>query len=748
MAVNEIRYKGVTYATDQDIWASSGELYETKALKCDSLEANTLSVTVSDSDRSIMTFKKNDKVEYWRDGKLMGIFYLQSVERVGPEAYTLYALSAVGLLMTRSHPGGIYTGETAGDVIRSICGSVPVLVESVYKDRKLYGWLPYVQPPAASARDNLAEVLFALGAFLGVDRNGVLRVEKLWGGYSCTIGPDRIYADNCSVKVTDPVSSVEVTEHQWVKSTDEVTLFDGTATAGTLVTFSDPAYDLVGDGVTVLESGANYAVLSAGTGTLKGKSYNHLTRTVSRVVTEDAEENIVTIQDAHLVSITNSADVSRRLAQYYRHRETIQVDTNPHAGPPGAVVQMWHPWDNQYVQATVAQRDTSISGLLKSGTDALVGFTPPQPETADYYDTRVILTGSGEWEIPVGVISYTRVLIGGGDGGWSGLRGSNAPLPDVINRTESDSDRRIRIAVIPYSEGGAGGEPGAPGAGGKVLVETVLDAVPGTKITYSCGKGGAGGVYSADGSVQGAVGGATTMGGSSSDDGSSSDAGYVDAGTGQVFATPGANGIAGSKGHGYSSVNDNYVDNPSPEIVVDGVAYTPGEDNDTSDEGGRGTWTSEPYGRVAWEWTGGLGGGAAYKANGSKGSANGWGAATSSSASATGSSGGRGATALPPPKADAQYGKGGAGGNGGGGAGSNGVAMARQIIKSGVSASNAKLTVTHPATGYGGAGSNGGEGADGCIILFLHSTTTIKTGPLVEANHKWLLDSLGRWLIV
>ena len=74
--------------------------------------------------------------------------------------------------------------------------------------------------------------------------------------------------------------------------------------------------------------------------------------------------------------------------------------------------------------------------------------------------------------------------------------------------------------------------------------------------------------------------------------------------------------------------------------------------------------------------------------------------------------------------------------------------MARQIIKSGVSASNATLTVTHPATGYGGAGSNGGEGADGCIILFLHSTTAVKTGPLVEANHKWLLDSLGRWLIV
>ena len=76
----------------------------------------------------------------------------------------------------------------------------------------------------------------------------------------------------------------------------------------------------------ITEQGDNYAILSAGTGTLTGKSYNHLTRIVRRTVTEGAEENVVTVSDATLVSLTNSVDVAKRMADYYRHRETIRVD--------------------------------------------------------------------------------------------------------------------------------------------------------------------------------------------------------------------------------------------------------------------------------------------------------------------------------------------------------------------------------------------------------------------------------------
>ena len=779
MATNEIRYKGVTYATDQDIWASTGTLYETKSLKCDSLEANTISVTVSDSDQSIMSFAKNDRVEYLRDGKLMGIYYLQSVERVGPVSYTLNAVSAVGLLMTRSHPGGIYTGETAEEVIRSICGDIPVLVESVYASRKIYNWLPYVQPPASSARDNLAEVLFVLGAWLGVDRDGVLRVEKLWDGYSCTIGPARIHAEGAAVQYTDPVSSVEVTEHQYVKSSEEVTLFDGTATEGTLVIFDAPAYDLVGSGISVLESGANYAVLSAGTGTLKGKRYNHLTRTVSRTVTEGAEENVITIQDAHLVSITNSVEISRRLAQYYSCRETIQVDTNPHAGPPGAVVQMWHPWDGQYVQTTIAQRDTVISGLLKSSTDALVGFLPPQPETAEYFDSRKILTGSGEIDIPAGATAITAVLIQAGQGAGCGHPGESSDPKNFSWSTSSVSFSGT------WATGGKGGQPGLPGAGGRVL-QVNLEVGDATKLSYNCGKGGAAAPYDPEATdVLGAEGTDTTLiiNGTtySSADGTSTDAGYTDPVTGETFAAKGKLGVAGGAGSG---LDPNVKDFTGSDWEI------PTPAGSVTDEDGK-VWSGGIYNKIdgselpksvsadmsfdgqlshgyyeTWASTA-MGSGAAVGSPGNSETGT-FGTAYANkvkigtetdpdtgkehdifriTAVAQGCAGLPGADAKTPPKTPSKYGTGGTSGHGGGGASAPGWAV-RGTAGSPQGGNKLSGGLYPGEAAEGGAGIAGSAGADGCLILFFHQEHQTQVGAVVTSDTKWLLDSLGRWMIV
>lgn len=709
MALNEIRYKGAAYAVDGDIWTSSGSWYETKSLKCDSLEANSFEVTVSDSDRVITSFRKNDKVEYFRDGRRMGIFYLQTVERVGPGSYHLSGLSAVGLLMTRKHNGGIYTGQTAGEVIRDICGDIPVKVESVYESRKLYGWLPYVQPSQSSARDNLAEVLFAIGAWLGVDNDGVLRVEKLWDGTASAIGPGLIHAEGCSVQYTDAVSAVEITEHQWVPSSDAVTLFEGTTEQGALIVFDDPAHDLTADGFTILESGANYAVVSAGSGTLTGQGYTHITRIIRKTVAEDAEENVVAITDAHLVSLTNSVDVANRTADYYRHRETIQVDINPLSGPPGNVVQIYHPWDKVMVSACIAERETTISGLLKSGIQALVGFTPPQPDAAEYYDERILLTGSGTYTIPAGVSTIRAVLIGKGTDGEAGHNGYGSSTAGATLENKENGS----WGGIPAGEGGKGGRGGP---GGKIFIVTI-DSIGSRSFFYN------------------ASGDEVSFGSYSSADGASSESGYVDPITQETFARKGKDGVAGGKGGsvgssgdsvgehhggaGRSSWSESYETGKSP--ILQGNDYSV-----------RGSVT-------------GLGGGGA--SNGADGNS----AAKSTikfqrrslspdilvdpdGLGADGSDGSDGEN----------YGDGGDAGDGGGGAGA--------IGKVTISISPAP-TVSH-SVGWsgcfspGGKGGKGGKGKAGCIILYFRRPKAIQPGPLVTSDGKWLLDSLGRRIIV
>ena len=763
MSLNTVKYKGELLAEDERISTDTpGVLGEYKELRADALEADTLDITVLSESGTIRNFKKNDKIEYFRSGSRVGVYYLQSVTRVGPKLYTLSALSAVGLLIVRPHRGGIYTGQTVAEVVAEICGDIPILIETVYRNIKLYGWLPI-----ASARDSLVQVLFAIGSWLHTDENGTLRVQKLWNGTASIIGPGSVHAANIQVKYLDPVSSVAVTEHQYIAGTEDVTLFEGTAQQGDVIEFDEPAHSLTAEGFTVLESGANYAVLSAGTGKLTGKSYVHNRRVVTRTVTKGAAENVEEIADATLVSLVNSSAVAQRMAAYYACREQLTVDVNPAAEHAGHVVSLWNEWDKQQTLACIASRETKISGLLKSRTSALVGFLPPQPESSEYFDERVLLTGSGTWTVPEGVTTYTKVLIGGGQGGKHGGKGE-----DGKQRTASWSEgmytRYNWSGYLPgaISKGGVGGEGGV---GGKVLVETVNDATPGESIAYSCGAAGAG--ATTDG-AEGENGTATTMGGSSSDSGSSSNIGYTDPVTGEVFAAKGDTGIAGGDSGGCSDVSAY----PNPTVsgclyVGQGIAEATGVVDEDGKVWKSGAWllyknTQQIYGtgnsasadgdlsHGAVECSASCSGpsGAAVGANGSDGSAtNCWATAgkegnpTYMYAYASPGYPVNGANAATAPKKPSAYGKGGRGGHGGGAGGCGGYSATGKTTSSTMTQ---KTQANTRGVGTGGLGSVGGEAGDGCIIIYYRKKKELQSGPLVTSNNLGLLDSLGRRMIV
>ena len=744
MAVNEIRYKGVSYATDDDIKIPSGILYEVKALRSDSLEANSLTVTVFSDDKAIMGFAKNDKVEYFRDGRRVGVYYLQTVERVGSDAYTLSALSALGRLITMRHAGGIYTGQTVAEVVPQICAPVAVMIESVYASRQLYGYLPYSNPDkekgnGRSARDNLSQVLFAIGASLGTDENGVMRVEKLWDGVSATVTADQINEDSCSTVYEAPVSAVEITEHQWIKSQDAVTLFEGTAEDGALVTFEEPAHSLTAEGFAITEQGDNYAILSAGTGTLTGKSYNHLTRIVRRTVTEGAEENVVTVSDATLVSLTNSVDVAKRMADYYRHRETIRVDVEPGTERAGRVVQIFHPWDKEMVQACVESRETVISGILNSQISALVGFTPAQPEAAEYLDERIVLTGSGEFQIPEGTTTIHYVMISAGQGGRCGEKGEDTQSGPKFSWTNPVFEDRVDGYALAL--GGKGGPGGKGGMGGRI-VEGDLDVSQLKSLAYACGKSGKGAEFSPD-DLPGTNGTDTVFHGMTTAGASAPDWGFTDPITGEQFGGVGEDGLPGGDGAGRDPAVSEYTDDSVQKYVngtiaydEDGNAFTPGPVAGSEGKVSMTRIASTSTPRSFGWYSSGLGGGPAAGANGKAGSS-GRGLPGETTVDVTGGSGADGMTATLTPSKPKRYGRGGRGGYGGGGAGSGGIAV-----------KNGNGTITPGTPGSGGLGGPGGPSADGCIILYYRKFGQAKAGPLVQRGGGLFFDRLNKLFIV
>ena len=800
MSLNTVKYKGELLAEDERISTDTpGVLGEYKELRADALEADTLDITVLSESGTIRSFKKNDKVEYFRSGSRVGVYYLQSVTRVGPKLYTLSALSAVGLLIVRPHRGGIYTGQTVAEVVAEICGDIPVLVETVYRGIKLYGWLPI-----ASARDSLVQVLFAIGAWLHTDENGTLRVQKLWNGTASIIGPGSVHAANIQVKYLDPVSAVAVTEHQYIAGTEDVTLFEGTAQQGDVIEFDEPAHTLTAEGFTILERGANYAVLSAGTGKLTGKSYVHNRRVVTRTVTEGAAENVEEITDATLVSLVNSSAVAQRMAAYYACREQLTVDVNPAGEHAGHVVSLWNEWDKQQTLACIASRETKISGLLKSRTSALVGFLPPQPDTTVIYNERDLISESGDWTIPDNVTELHYVLISGGSGGLAGEAGNAGSSSN--NATAS---AKGGSSYTPGGKGGKGGAGGLGGSGGKV-VSGDITVTPGNVLHISVGTGGGAGEDGTDTTL--------TVGEIvySSADGASSAIGYTDATTGETFAATGDSGENGGNGgdggrFGDSSSSTSGADGESVgentggsggvSSTGSGGQYISSYPNyivtstgsETKLSGGEtfsgyvrismnestGIFTLSNYQTVTYTYgqrpaytrfySGGNGsqtvtgtdisgtptnyysqpikvtGVPSYSSPGyyyGKAGGGGGGASGKNNGSAGSSGpGGKGADGGTQPD-ETVYGKGGPGGNGGGGGGGAGGSGA---------STNAKYTESYTSYGssggVGGAAGIAGGGAPGCVILYYGKPKLIPSGWLKDKNGKLVLDRLGRRII-
>lgn len=754
MARNKIVYRGTTYDR-----LAAGTVYLSKSLLGDELEPNTLSVTVETESKALLSFEIDDPVTYfYRDNK-RGTFYLQSVTQVAWNKYDLYATGAIGLLLKRVHRGGIYSGTSAESLLSSICGPIPFRMQTRFSNSKLYGWLPYVKPPASSARDNFMKVLFALGATVTEDLDGALKIEELWDGVSGDAQKNRM-GQGASVIREGKVTSVSLIEHQWVQGGDQTDLFEGTAAQGTEIVFDEPMYNLTASGFSILERGANYAKLSAGSGTLRGTAYVHNTRLIETKILNSSTENVISVEDQTLISLVNSSGAAKRLANYYKCLETIDAPLVYNLENPGELLTTYHPFDKTNVSACIKTEEITMSNKLKSQSTLLVGFTPIRQEGSESYEYHVVLTGSGTFTFPEGTTSARAVLIGAGGAGFDGSPGGDSTetwedeeiKTTRINLTApttsaSDSSNVSNRGAGTPGNGGAGGAAGTPGK----VYEVTFSPSSGSRISYACG---------VKGTSNGALGGATTFGSYSSNSGSTSSAGYTDIITGITYAKSGDSGADGGKG-GSGADGESVGD-------VSGGKQEPSGSATRSDSDTQRASSSNMYMDIdatANFSLGAAGGGGAGGNSGSNSGTPGGDAEVGSvRLSITtgyinafvypnkGGTGGDGADG-----ADASvYGCSGSGAGGGGGAGGDSSASsnvsAQYYVYNITTQTRTDFSINNNAGGAavrkGGAGGKGGAGADGCIILYYGVTTPVQDGQLKDKNGLMLLDKYGRRLIV
>lgn len=695
MSIVRLNYNGIDYI--DEIAADGGSIEMTHAMVGETLAADTLTVPVIVSDKPIRIigadqddidfivssddyivcasndvvapdYIKNAPGYLYFNNDLVTKQFLYQIRRENKHAHKMTFYSAIWLLDFSKHFGGLYTGEPAGDVLADIMGEIPYTVDEDIAAIQIYGYLPY-----DTRRNNLHKFLMATGAAVKNAPDGSLRITSLSDTVVGTFDQTRIFVGG-TVEEKIPCTAAQVTEHNYIESSEEVTLYENTSVNTELITFAEPYHDYSITNGTILESGVNYVKFEgAGLVTIKGKKYIHITRviTVGDEPTGSPDDVVRTVSENTLITPFNAVDIAERIYEYFSVSKSIKQDVRFGYERPGDVVKVVDPYTKELVTATIKSMSIALgSAEIRANSEFLVGYTPPSLISG--FTNYTVLTGSGEWTVPEGVTKIRVIIVGAGSGGAGGKKGQNGPQ------------------ITSDNYGGEGGEGGEGGAGGLIL-EINMIVAPSAHISYSCGSGGTGG----NPNSQGTAGTNTIFGSYSSALGRQWPDGYTEPKTGMILGKSGNTGIKG--GRGRSSFEDAEED----IIEYDGMTYYPGQNGATEYRGGDNAGYA----------IGGGGGGAAVGSNGANGADGVWlwenwtgGYGDYRGYWAHHGKGGKGADATIDGEDGASYGCGGSGGHGGGGGG--------------WAAGNLPHFDIPGRPGQGGNGSKGGDGADGCVIVY------------------------------
>lgn len=709
-------------------------------------------------------------VKIYEDNKLKATMYVTDItpanqRDVGDELYQMQCVSAIGILSRMEHYGGIYTGNTVGSIIASIMGDLSYSINSALSAVQLYGWLPYVK----DARKNLNKVLFASGAIVTRTTGGNVYFTYPSQATAKAIPRGRTFYGGIVAK-KEHKSEITVVEHGYYQSLEaqEELIFDntqGVAGSNTRITFDEPYYAYRGDGLTVVSSSANYAVIT-GVGYLYAKKYVHTQRPVTQTIDTIGEPEIMNVSDQTLVSSLNVNGIVNRLVNYYSTAKIRTFDIEVKDERPGDLVEFYDRRDNANT-GYIKSIDETASSFWRGTVNAVTDWTPTKGGN-DFTKYTIVTDADlseGVWTVPSNMRGKRArvVLFSGAEGGQGGYAGEtmgrvsgSSANKRVYSSSSGSRETTVGGLQDGVQRGGKGGKGGAGGASATRMINIDVDSLKSSyMVSFGAGgKGGAGGTVTRDSKFNvkvtnpqmGGQGFDSVFNGVPTSMGSVFRGTYVNLITGKSVTGVGENGKSGADGGrgGYSE----QIRGPFNE-QADANAYNYSSQGKGINGGGIGSYRGGAGSngilgsvvRAGYGWNlqegkyyifgnagGGGGGGAAMGSNGGAGSSG-----HSSVANFTlndggeirrvtlyyvnrirededeneelvGGRGGDGANATLIPSKPLYVG--GTGGHGGGGGGGAGQCLGNQFTTSGGNDN-------YHGSMYGGKGGNGGKGGDG-----------------------------------
>lgn len=304
-------------------WFDGSDLRNIKILQEIDPISTKISINTADIELNIesddeIIFQPNQPVEIYFNDVLHSATLTKDWQRLSKTRWKVDTEDYIGKMDGIDFVGGIYENYQVENLLSEIfnAAKVPFEIDSKVKEEKVSGYIPYT-----TCREALKQVCFSIGACADTSYSKVVRVKFLEDIITQDINLDRIIQGQ-KFLYDDAATSVEITTHDFKKTHEYVTAYDGAAGNGILVKFPEPLHDLTITGGEILKSNANYAVINAFENCqLVGEKYLDVRNVVSkRADTKYAnvKEKIISVENATLVTSKNVDKILNLCYNFYR----------------------------------------------------------------------------------------------------------------------------------------------------------------------------------------------------------------------------------------------------------------------------------------------------------------------------------------------------------------------------------------------------------------------------------------------
>lgn len=288
----------------------------------DALTVDTMTVELRDLQKRGLSPRENQRMELYRDGKLLASHRIESCTRQEKHRYTFRCRSLVGQLEDTFY-GGMYDGVSLETVLAQILQGIEYQIDTPLRNTEITGYLP-----VCTRREALQQVAFAVGAMVSTQGVRGIRLCCVPGYVSSHLLPGSVFQGG-EVETAPGVSCVEVVAHQYAPLQEREILMENEYMDGDDISvfFDAPHHSYEIQGGRVVGYGVNYVRLRAsGNVTLTACPYRHTTVRHSRNFSPTegvSRDQVRKVEEATLIHSGNVRELLDRLGEIYALQQTL-----------------------------------------------------------------------------------------------------------------------------------------------------------------------------------------------------------------------------------------------------------------------------------------------------------------------------------------------------------------------------------------------------------------------------------------